>query len=80
MRNGLLFERHCGIAGEQQAWERWQRRALAIAARQRSQAVFWALERCSDGFVEGEAWAAFCEGTTPRSWCAAVAFAKRCSE
>ena len=77
MRNGLLFERHCGLAGEQAAWESWQRRALAIASAQKSRAVFHYLDRCSDGFIENDAWTAFCEGTTPRTWCASIAFAKR---
>ena len=79
MRNKLLFSRHCGIESEQAAWERWQRGALRIAHAQRSRAVFYYLERAS-AFLETDAWEAYCEDRTPRSWCASVAFARRSSQ
>lgn len=76
--SSVLFSTHCGLASEQPAWERWQARVLKIAAVQKSKAVYYYLDRCAR-FLEEDAWTAFCEGTTPRAWCARLAFAKRTS-
>ena len=75
----ILFSTHCGIIAEQLQWERWQARAYAIAVNQSTKAVFRAIDAGRDSRLEIEesAWEAYCEGQTPRSWCARIAWRAR---